>query len=566
MRILSSAADWPRRLNKLSAVSLTAKTLLFATGGALAGWLSVALFNPVQLSLNHVQMMVALVFTALLSLAAVWLKCRLTGIHTTLDDYAGRMGVHLPHCQRGDMLQRLEFRLQRFSEEVIAEASALEYQALHDNLTGLPNRALFLDRLENALHRAREYAEPLVLFIMDMDHFKEVNDTLGHQVGDRLLQQVGHRLASVLRSGDTVARLGGDEFAVLLPGAGRAQGQAVCRKILAVMAQQIRVEDQRLHAAISIGVVQYPEHGNDATLLLRAADTAMYTAKRKQQGFAFYTPGDDEQAISRLGLTAELGEAITGDQLTLEYQPMVDLRTGEIFCAEALVRWIHPRCGMIPPEQFIPMAEQTGSIRLLTLWVIDRALAQVRQWSAAGLEMCISINLSVRSLQDRRLPAQVQKLVDRHYVDPARVILEVTESTIMSDPMTARRVMRRLSNMGFQLSIDDFGTGYSSLSYLKQLPVDEIKIDRSFVSQMDRNENDAVIVRSTIDLAHNLGLKVVAEGVESTDVWDLLKALGCDTVQGYFIRPPLAPNTLADWIQSRDWQEGRRAAPVSQTL
>jgi EAL domain-containing protein (putative c-di-GMP-specific phosphodiesterase class I) len=250
------------------------------------------------------------------------------------------------------------------------------------------------------------------------------------------------------------------------------------------------------------------------------------------------------------------------NELVLEYQPMVDVKTGHIFCAEALVRWRHPVHGLIPPEEFIPSAEQTGAIRPLTLWVIDQALAQVKRWSLAGVEMRISINLSVRSLQDRRLPTQVQKLVDRHCVDPRHVILEITESAIMSDPVTARRVMRRLSNMGFQLSIDDFGTGYSSLAYLKQLPVDEIKIDRSFVSEMDRDENDAVIVRATIDLAHKLGMKVVAEGVESTDVWDLLEMLGCDTAQGYYIRPPLAAEAFDDWLRSREWERQRGSAPL----
>jgi diguanylate cyclase (GGDEF)-like protein len=565
MRI-PSMAGWQSRLNKLPAKALTVKTLVFAVTTVLAAASLAALTGTLQWSPNDGPILAMLVFAALPGVAAVWLNSRLASIHATLDHYAGRMGVHLPHAGRGDTLQRLEARLQRFSEELIAEASALEYQALHDSLTSLPNRALLLERLSRALYHAREHGEPLALFIMDLDRFKEVNDTLGHQVGDRLLQQVGRRLESVMRSSDTVARLGGDEFAVLLPGADRAQSQAVCRRILAVMEQQVRVQGMRLRTRISIGVVQYPEHGDDATLLMRAADIAMYEAKRRQQGFAFYTPGDNQQAISRLGLSAELGDAVAGDQLMLEYQPMVDVKTGKIFCAEALVRWRHPQHGLINPEEFIPLAEQTGSIRPLTLWVIDRALAQARQWSLQGLDMRISINLSVCSLQDRGLPAQVQKLVDRHRIDPAHVILEITESAIMSEPMTARRVMRRLSNMGFQLSIDDFGTGYSSLSYLKQLPVDEIKIDKSFVSQMDRDENDAVIVRATIDLAHNLGLKVVAEGVESTDVWDLLEMLGCDTAQGYFIRPPLAPDVLANWILSREWQASHRVTPAQQLL
>lgn len=561
MRILNSAAGLPRSWMKLPAPSLTAKTLLFAGCAVLAAWWLPAWLAPVLSSSDIGYLLAGMVFTMLLCAAAAWLKTRLRRIHTTLDHYAGRMGVHLPRHYRGDTLTRLESRLQRFSEEVIAEASALEYQALHDSLTGLPNRALLLERLEVALTRARVDGQPLALFIMDLDRFKEVNDTLGHHVGDCLLQQVGRRLASAMRSTDTVARLGGDEFAVLLPGADSARSQAVCHRILQAMQQQVRVDELRLRAGISIGVVQYPEHGGDATLLMRAADIAMYEAKRKQLGFVFYTQGNDEQARSRLGLSAELGDAVVNDQLSLAYQPMVDVKSGRIFCAEALVRWHHPDYGQVPPEEFIPLAEQTGCIRPLTLWVIDSALRQARQWKLDGLDLRISINLSVRCLQDRSLPAQVQVLVDRHRIDPSHVILEITESAIMSDPMMARRVMRRLAEMGFHLSIDDFGTGYSSLAYLKQLPVDEIKIDKSFVSRMDRDENDAVIVRATIDLAHNLGLKVVAEGVESTDVWDLLDMLGCDTAQGYYIRPPLTADALSEWIRSREWQQAHRVSP-----
>ena len=378
-----------------------------------------------------------------------------------------------------------------------------------------------------------------------------------------MLQEVSRRLVSVLRRTDTVARLGGDEFAVLLPAAGKDHATLICQKIAAALEQPIKIENLRLRAGISIGVALCPEHGQDANLLMRFADVAMYEAKRKQKGYAFYVAGRDDKSISRLGLSAELKEAIEQDQLILDYQPMVDISSGKIFCAEALVRWKHPQYGVIPPEEFIPSAEQTGVIRPLTIWVIDRALAQVASWAKIGIDLSISINLSVRSLQDRQLPAQVQRLVMLHHADPSRVILEITESAIMSDPLTARRVMRRLSSMGFQLSIDDFGTGYSSLAYLKQLPVDEIKIDKSFVTQMDSDENDAVIVRATIDLAHNLGLKVVAEGVESTDVWDLLEMLGCDTAQGYFIRKPQSPHELADWICSREWRQERWVAPIT---
>ncbi len=506
---------------------------------------------------------VLLIFGVLFVAAAVWLVTRVERIHRTVECYAQRLGIPLPDFGRYSFIERVHRQLERLSEEVVAENYALEYQARHDSLTNLPNRALFLDRLETALQTAHETGETLSLFIMDLDQFKEVNDTLGHQIGDRLLQEVSRRLLSVLRRTDTVARLGGDEFAVLLPGADHYEAKAVCHKIAAALEKPIKIENLRLRAGISIGVALCPDHGQDANLLMRFADVAMYEAKRKHKGFAFYTADRDDKSISRLGLSAELKEAIAQDQLTLDYQPMVNISTGKIFCAEALVRWNHPQYGLVPPEEFIPSAEQTGVIRPLTLWVMDRALAQVASWAKIGIDLNVSINLSVRSLQDRQLPGQVQKLVARHHADPSRVILEITESAIMSDPLTARRVMRRLSNMGFQLSIDDFGTGYSSLAYLKQLPVDEIKIDKSFVTRMDRDENDAVIVRATIDLAHNLGLKVVAEGVESTDVWDLLEMLGCDTAQGYFIRRPQSPRELADWICSRVWKQERWVTPLA---
>ncbi|MCO6413709.1 MAG: EAL domain-containing protein [Thiogranum sp.] len=503
-----------------------------------------------------------LVFAVLLILIMARVSARIEKIHHKVENYARRLGVPLPGVHKGDQIDRLRKRLERMSEEVIAETYALEYQAQHDTLTNLPNRSLLFDRLESAILEAQAGGDSVSLFVMDLDQFKEINDTLGHHVGDRLLQEVGRRLMSVLRRTDTVSRLGGDEFALLLPGADYQRSKSICRKIIAAMERPVKIENFRLRASISIGVALCPDHGADANLLLQHADVAMYEAKRNQSGFAFYMAERDEHSLSRLGLAGELSEAITQNQLMLEYQPMVDIRTGRIFCAEALVRWCHPEFGCVPPDEFIASAEQTGVIRPLTLWVIDHALAQSVTWSRNGVDLKISVNLSVRSLQDRKLPDQVQTLVDKHGVDPANVILEITESAIMSDPLTARRVMRRLSNMGFQLSIDDFGTGYSSLAYLKQLPVDEIKIDKSFVTRMDEDENDAVIVRATIDLAHNLGLKVVAEGVESTDVWDLLEMLGCDTAQGYFIRKPAAPLEFARWIQSREWKHARWVTPL----
>ena len=603
MNVLKGVAGVPCQLSRLRKHSLTFKGLLVAAVTAVAIWISLdyfyrqdvhrlvadmesvlyiapsgepgiryaarvdadqvnALGEQFLFSLREQRTLVLIVLTTLFCVVFMWFGARVKRIHHLLESYARRLGFHMPLNREGDSISRLASRVARISEEMIAEATALEYQARHDNLTNLPNRSLFMERLETELQASREDDELFSLFIMDLDQFKEVNDTLGHHVGDRLLQEVSRRLTSILKHTDMVARLGGDEFAVLLPGADAERSRTVCLQIITAMDKPIKVEDLCLRAALSIGVALCPEHGQDANLLMRYADVAMYEAKRKHKGFTFYTSDNDDHSISRLGLSGELRDAISDNQLMLEYQPMVDVKSGKIFCAEALVRWRHPEYGMLPPEEFIPSAEQTGVIRPLTLWVMEKALEQSAAWERNGIHLRISVNLSVRSLQDRKLPGQVQKLVDQYHVDPKRVILEITESAIMSDPLSARRVMRRLANMGFHLSIDDFGTGYSSLAYLKQLPVDEIKIDKSFVTRMDQDENDAVIVRATIDLAHNLGLKVVAEGVENTDVWDLLEMLGCDVIQGFYIRKPLAAVDLTEWIQSNTWKQEHWVTPM----
>lgn len=529
---------------------------------ALMAWVDrskLAGVNQSLVSFERRQRALTILAFTLLLLGLSWsLKRRLVRIDQNIQSYSKQLGIDSGDEAHGDRIDRINLRLNRFGEEMIAETRALEYQARHDPLTSLPNRALLLERLHAEIHRTELERNAMALLIMDLDRFKEVNDTLGHHMGDRLLQEVGRRLTSVLRRTDMVARLGGDEFAIILPGAELSQVSMICRKIIAIMDKPIHIEDMYLRAGISIGVAICPEHGHDASLLMRRADIAMYDAKQHQNGYSIYAENKDQSSIRSLGLSTELREAIERDQLLLEYQPQVDMNTGKIACVEALVRWQHPGMGLIPPDEFISLAEQTGVIRPLTLWVIDHALAQTAFWKKAGLQLKLSINLSVRCLQDRQLPSQVEALLDKHGVDPGAIVLEVTESAIMSDPITARRVMRRLSNMGFHMSIDDFGTGYSSLSYLKQLPVDEIKIDKSFVRKMDENENDAVIVRATIDLAHNLGLKVVAEGVESSQVWSEIQTLGCDSAQGYFIREPVKAEELARWMRSSEWDKTSR--------
>jgi diguanylate cyclase len=566
--VASSAPDLlPAGRVRMRGMDALGRFPLELDGGS--GGLQLAVFRPAEarsamldsLRVTDRQQRLLTLFLSLLlvTLLTLWISRRIQRLNHRVDEFARRMGMTPRRTWAGDELLTLEKRFQRFSEEVMAETTALEYQALHDTLTGLPNRMLLQDRLEHAIARSLREQSSMAFLLMDLDRFKEINDTLGHHIGDRLLQETARRIGEVLRKSDTVARLGGDEFAVLLPATQGKHAKTVCRKIVEAVERPFTIDKLCLRVGVSIGVAMCPESGEDATTLLQRADVAMYNAKRGGLGFTFYKPEQDEHSVSRLGLVGELKDAVEKNQLELCYQPMVDMRTGRISSAEALVRWNHPTLGQIAPDEFIPLAEQSGVIRDLTMWVFHNAMLQWSRWHQDGIELHLSLNMSVRVLQDKELPAKVQRLVEHHGIAPEWLTLEVTESAIMSDPVTARRVMRRLADMGLKISIDDFGTGYSSLAYLKQLPVDTVKIDRSFVTQMDQNENDAVIVRATIDLAHNLGLKVVAEGVESEDVWDLLEMLGCDMGQGFLIRRPIGAGELARWIASQRWKSERWA-------
>jgi diguanylate cyclase (GGDEF)-like protein len=432
------------------------------------------------------------------------------------------------------------------------QAEVNEHQALHDALTDLPNRTLFHDRVHQALTSARRDHVPSAVMIMDLDRFKEVNDTLGHASGDELLKQVGTRLRESLRESDTVARLGGDEFGVLLPKVlDSAAAVAVARKLRTTLEEPFTIHGLALQMEASIGIALYPEHGTDVQSLLQRADVAMYVAKEHPAGCEVYSRERDAYSPDRLTLLTELRRAIDRGQLVLHYQPKVDLRTGEIHGVEALVRWKHPERGMVPPDEFIPPAQKTGVIGPLTMFVLDEALRQCRNWALQGLELCVAVNLSTRNLLDVHLPDTVGELLSRWEVAPSLLELEITESTILADPIRAMQILSRLDEMGVRLAIDDFGTGYSSLAYLKRLPVDELKIDKSFILGMEDSENDAVIVRSTIDLGRNLGLRVVAEGVETSKAWNRLASLGCDIAQGYYLSRPIPAGELTEWIRER---------------
>ena len=459
-------------------------------------------------------------------------------------------------------LYGLLFRIvARASKALRHQAEVNEHQALHDSLTDLPNRTLFHDRVRHALASARRDHVPAAVMIMDLDRFKEVNDTLGHASGDELLKQVGVRLSESLRESDTVARLGGDEFGVLLPKVVDAEAAvAVARNLRTTLEDPFTIHGLALQMEASIGIALYPDHGGDVQSLLQRADVAMYVAKEHPAGCEVYTRERDDYSPDRLTLLTGLRRAIDRGELLLHYQPKADLRTGEILGVEALVRWQHPERGMIPPDEFIPAAQKTGVIGPLTMFVLDEALRQCRTWLLQGLELCVAVNLSTRNLLDLHLPEAVAELLARWEVPAGLLELEITESTILADPVRAMQILSRLDEMGVRLSIDDFGTGYSSLAYLKRLPVDELKIDKSFILGMDESENDEVIVRSTIDLGRNLGLRVVAEGVESPQAWSRLAQLGCNVAQGYFLSRPVPADQLTQWLADRAGRRRLRSA------
>ncbi|MEP7368240.1 MAG: bifunctional diguanylate cyclase/phosphodiesterase, partial [Dermatophilaceae bacterium] len=416
------------------------------------------------------------------------------------------------------------------------ERARAVHDSLHDALTGLPNRSLLADRFGQALRVDGRLGTRTGLLLIDLDRFKDVNDTFGHHYGDELLTQVGNRLVGELRAPDTVARLGGDEFAVLLPNVGGLDNAtAIATSLRACLEKPFHVEGIDLDVEASVGVVLSGNHGGDTTTLMQRADIAMYVAKTQTLGVFAYEPGADGHSPTKLALLGDLRRALERGELILHYQPQVDIGTGDVVGVEGLIRWQHPQRGLVMPDEFIPLAEHTGLIGPLTRHVLDVALAQARVWSDAGRPLTVSVNLSVRNLLDEALPGQVTALLGAHGVAPELLKLEVTETAIMTEPARAQRLLTELSALGIRISIDDFGAGYTSLGQLKNLPVNELKIDRSFVITMTEDPSNALIVRSVVDLGHNLGFGLVAEGVESEQTLTALAAVGCDVAQGYHL-------------------------------
>ena len=442
--------------------------------------------------------------------------------------------------------------LQVATNELAARQQENEFQALHDALTSLPNRVLFHQRLVDAIDVANERGDSLAVMLMDLDHFKEINDTLGHHFGDMLLKEIGPRLDSVLREGDVMARLGGDEFGLLLPTVGgRETAITIAQRVLERLEEPIAVEGLALDVSGSIGIAIYPEQSEDAETLLRRADVAMYAAKESGGGYEVYNDDFDRHRPAQLALITNVRPGLENGEFALFYQPKMRFTDGGIAGAEALIRWHHPELGLIPPDEFIPLVEKTVLLRPLTYWVINEAMRQWRVWSDRGLRLPIAVNVSPRSLLDLQLPSQLAAVLETWSVPPAFLRLELTESFLMAESGRSTAVLEEVSRIGVGLSIDDFGTGYSSLSHLKRLPIQEIKVDRSFVMNMREDANDAMIVRATVELGKNLGLRVVAEGVEDIETWDLLASFGCDEAQGYFFSKPISADSFWDWMDRR---------------
>jgi diguanylate cyclase (GGDEF)-like protein len=437
----------------------------------------------------------------------------------------------------------------------------LRHEAVHDALTGLPNRTFVQRRLTAALEDvAAGRSMGVAVLILDLDGFKEVNDTLGHQQGDHLLVEVAARLTTAVGAAGTVSRLGGDEFAVLLTGSGDEDGALrVGRRVLRALEHPVALDGMEVEVGGSVGIALAPAHASDTAALLKRADLAMYSAKASTSGIRVYEPELDTTNPRRLTLVAELRTALQSGQLEVHVQPQARLSDGAVVSGEALVRWLHPERGLVTPDEFIPVAERSGLIAPLTSRVLELSVRAIADWRAAGHDLGLAVNLSTRSLHDADLVEEVTRLLGRYDVPADRLTLEVTEGSVMADPARATALLHQLRDLGVRLSVDDFGTGYSSLSYLKRLPVHEVKIDRSFVANLGERADDVAIVRAIVDLGRHLGLEVVAEGVEDQETWDLLASMGCHLVQGWHLARAMPADDLVPWLRARAAQSPRAA-------
>lgn len=442
-----------------------------------------------------------------------------------------------------DQTQELRNRAETLEKQV-------SYSSTHDAVTDLPNRILFYDRVEQAIHAANNQGKMLSVLLVEVANFKEVYDTLGRNSSDMILRQIATRLQSVVMGSDSVARIDSNIFSLLLPATESEDASLnLAKNIQAALDPAFKVERLNLAIHTNIGIVNFPEHGDDVDTLVQKAGVALFMAAKSHEGYTIYAPSYDDHSPRRLTLMSELRQAIEKEQLMIYYQPKVSVKTGKIYGVEGLVRWAHPKHGFIAPDEFIPMAERTRVIKHLTLWMLKRAFRDCAEWRRQGLELVVSVNLSTKDLHDPDLPDVMAGVAAAANIKPSWMMLEITESSIMNDPERAMETIQRLHEMGYKLSIDDFGTGYSSLAYLKKMPLSELKIDKSFVYDLLQSDNDAVIVKATINLAHNLGLQVTAEGVETQEVLERLASYRCDIAQGYWFSKPKPFNDFNLWLQ-----------------
>jgi diguanylate cyclase len=483
---------------------------------------------------------------------------RLEGLRAGADDFLTK-----PTCPE-ELTLRLEIaeRILAVHDHLSRQNLQLAHQATHDGLTGLPNRAHLQSELERRLD-GPSIERPLALLLIDLDRFKEINDAFGHHCGDLLLQALAPRLRNIVADSGTAARIGGDEFAIILPGADGARAVRMAEAILAALRQPIVIKGHALDVGASIGIALCPSQADDPIAIFQCADIAMYAAKRSRVGCLVYSANRPEFQPVRVARIGELRRGIDQNQLLLHYQPKINLRTRAVEGVEALVRWLHPSDGLLPPDQFIELAEETGLIKPLTLWALHTALLQCRVWHQQGSALNMAVNLAADVVREPDLVEMVMAILQSSDALPEWLTLEITESAVMSDPKSARTMLGRLRNLGVRIAIDDFGTGYSSLGSLKDLPVDEIKINQSFVRGLTFDGPNAGIVRSVLDLGRNLGLKVVAKGAEDRETVELLESLGCECVQGFYFSKPLTPADFAAWLPHSEqaYLRGMHTAP-----
>jgi diguanylate cyclase (GGDEF)-like protein len=468
--------------------------------------------------------------------------------------WAGLAGLLPLFAMIGGRISRLRERLRKSNEELRSALGAVRQIATHDHLTGLPNRVLFSEELQRALARAERHSRPVTLFFMDLDRFKNINDTLGHQFGDRVLQEAAKRLSSCVREGDIIARLGGDEFVLLVEELGDPPALAeIARKLLAAIADLGAIDGQDLNVSLSIGICAFPTDGRDAKTLLAGADIAMYRAKEQGRNrFVFFSAELQSHTPEKLSLEAGLRHGLERKEFRVHYQPKIDMASGEITGVEALLRWQHPELGLLLPEKFIHLAEETGLIIPIGYWTLREVCARAKTWQAAGLpRLPVAVNLSACQFSQDQLVPQLAEILKETGMHPDLLELEITESMVMRDPEQAVQLMHNLRSMGVRLTIDDFGTGYSSLGYLKRFPINSLKVDRSFVRDLPHSTDDVAITRAVIAMAHSLQMNVIAEGVELKEQFDVLRSEGCDEFQGYLCRPPLIEEDLIRFVRER---------------